>query len=263
MNSGPAAAHWSRYTEKMKYVETIVFDLDSLILTVTLYFLKHLSLLLWWAVSSTTSFSLTVSDYSCKSPQPPSRQAFSLRAEEALRGRREGGRGAQRSCTLQKTSKNQDWRLGDSGWLRREDEMKGLLKGWGEENRGMDCWKSGLELDRSEMRNIRQKIGWEKGGRRVTVRVRKAEGGRQLDEQERVRMRLSVSEGRRKGHALCFPTLCRFPQRTWLIPVLIGGEFQRTCSPGMSVERRESFWHIRRATAAGLMHNVREHFVRI
>ena len=36
------------------------------------------------------SFSLTVSDYSCKSPQLPSRQAFSMKAGEALRGRREG-----------------------------------------------------------------------------------------------------------------------------------------------------------------------------
>lgn len=52
-------------------------------------------------------------------------------------------------------------------------------------------------------------------------------------------MRLSVGEERREGLSLCFPTVGWFPQRTWLIPVLIGGEFQRTCSPGMSVERRE------------------------
>lgn len=42
------------------------------------------------SVFSTPSFSLTVSGYSCKSPQLPSRQAFSMKAGEALRGRREG-----------------------------------------------------------------------------------------------------------------------------------------------------------------------------
>lgn len=55
-----------------------------------------------------------------------------------------------------------------------------------------------------------------------------------------VRMRLSAGEGRTEGPTLCFPTLGWFPQRTRLIPVLIGGEFQRTCSPALSVERRES-----------------------
>lgn len=53
-------------------------------------------------------------------------------------------------------------------------------------------------------------------------------------------MRLSAGEGRTEGPTLCFPTLGWFPQRTQLIPVLIGGEFQRTCSPALSVERRES-----------------------
>lgn len=48
-------------------------------------------------------------------------------------------------------------------------------------------------------------------GGMVTVRVRKT-GGRRLDEQERVRMRLSVGEGRREGQTLCVPTLSRFPQ---------------------------------------------------
>lgn len=108
----------------------------------------------------------------------------------------------------------------------------------------MDFWKWGL--NRVRLEGIKWEC-WEKteyrvrnGGEQVTVRVRKTgEGGRQLDEQERVRMRLSVGEGRREGQTLCFPTLGRFPQQTWLIPVLIGGEFQRTCSPGMSVERRE------------------------
>lgn len=97
----------------------------------------------------------------------------------------------------------------------------------------------------------------------------KDRGGRQLDEQERVKMRLSVGEGRREGQTLCFPTLGRFPQWTRLIPVLIGGEFQRTCSPGMSVEWRE------RAESSGasdtsdrprrlrLMHSVQMHFVGI
>lgn len=43
----------------------------------------------------------TVSDYSCKSPQLPSRQAFSMKAGEALRGRREGaGEGStEEPCT--------------------------------------------------------------------------------------------------------------------------------------------------------------------
>lgn len=35
-----------------------------------------------------------------------------------------------------------------------------------------------------------------------------------------------------------FPHSARFPQRTWLIPVLIGGEFQRTCSTGASAEAK-------------------------
>ncbi len=78
-----------------------------------------------------------------------------------------------------------------------------------------------------------------KGRRKSYSKGEKDRGGRQLDEQERVRMGLSVGEGRREGQTLCFPTLGWFPQWTWLIPVLIGGEFQRTCSPGMSVERRE------------------------
>lgn len=85
----------------------------------------------------------------------------------------------------------------------------------------------------------RTKYRVRKEGRKRYSKGEKDRGGRQLDEQERVKMRLSVGEGRREGQTLCFPTLGRFPQWTRLIPVLIGGEFQRTCSPGMSVERRE------------------------
>jgi len=65
------------------------------------------------------------------------------------------------------------------------------------------------------------------GGGRVTVRERDR-GGSEAE----------CQEGRREGRS-SVPTLCWFPQRPGLIPVLIGGEFQCTCSPGMSVERGE------------------------
>lgn len=96
-----------QYTnDKFSWVQ--FFTLDSFnrskkanLKSVTVCFLRHLSFLFWWAVFSTPSFSLTVLDYSCKSPQLPSRQAFSMKAGEALKGRREGaGEGStEEPCT--------------------------------------------------------------------------------------------------------------------------------------------------------------------
>lgn len=129
------------------------------------------------------------------------------------------------------------------------------------------------ELLKVKKNGVRRKksVGFRvrKVGRKSYSKGEKDRGGRQLDEQERVKMRLSVGEGRREGQTLCFPTLGRFPQWTRLIPVLIGGEFQRTCSPGMSVERRErgessgASDTSDRPQRLGLVHSLRGHFVGI
>lgn len=136
--------------------------------------------------------------------------------------------------------------------MKRRKKVKRVsvhnYKRWEGKQWEMDFWKWGL--NRTSCKETNWKVCNEKCRGKTEYRVRrgrrknyskgeKDRGGRQLHEQERVRMRLSVGEGRREGQTLCFPTLRRFPQQTWLIPVLIGGEFQRTCSPGMSVERRE------------------------
>lgn len=63
-------------------------------------------------------------------------------------------------------------------------------------------------------------------------RVRKERRKRYSKGDEGGRTRASENEAREgeRERERSFPTLGRFPQWTRLIPVLIGGEFQRTCS---------------------------------